>query len=625
MFHAAGRFDVMVAHRTTVGPPARKQPSERGIGMWPRSGFWSAAFFGVTIGAAAPVAAQPVDLDQGWNAAEHAAWESVTQGSRLMPLAWFLALEQPGNATSFLEPANVERFRLLPRDPAAGNPLPVGFVEDVRDDDKLSVTKLRWKSNQTATEKWVGLNCSACHTAELTYKNRAIHVDGAPTLSDFQTFFEDLATALAETRDDATKFGRFARKVLGQSTADAAKLKAALSQLVAFQADLQKMNHTPLRYGYGRLDAVGFIFNKVSRVANGNAESGNPSDAPVSYPFIWNVPQHDRVQWNGIARNKAIAGIGEQPFDIGALGRNTGEVIGVFADIKPKADPGLKGFTSSVDVPRLVAIEQQLGRLRPPKWPSDVFGALDANRVAAGKALFVEHCAACHAHLDRTDLKTPIRAELTRLRDPLHPERSIGTDPWMACNAYTLRAKSGVLRGMKTQYFSGDVMGDRAFLSELLTVEITGALLGQKGDVVKTAAASFFGVMRPLTAVAASAGERLEKCMTDQVDILAYKGRPLTGIWATAPYLHNGSVPTLDDLLLAPDRRPKSFFVGSREYDPIKVGYVTAQSADNSFELKTHDAAGKPIAGNSNLGHDYGNASFDDEERRNLVEYMKSL
>jgi hypothetical protein len=56
---------------------------------------------------------------------------------------------------------------------------------------------------------------------------------------------------------------------------------------------------------------------------------------------------------------------------------------------------------------------------------------------------------------------------------------------------------------------------------------------------------------------------------------LAYRARPLNGIWAMAPYLHNGSVPSLYDLLLPPDQRPKTFYVGSWEFDPEIVGYET--------------------------------------------------
>jgi len=54
------------------------------------------------------------------------------------------------------------------------------------------------------------------------------------------------------------------------------------------------------------------------------------------------------------------------------------------------------------------------------------------------------------------------------------------------------------------------------------------------------------------------------------------QGRSLNGIWATAPYLHNGSVPTLWDLLLPASQRPKSFKVGAREFDPDKVGFKSA-------------------------------------------------
>ena len=58
----------------------------------------------------------------------------------------------------------------------------------------------------------------------------------------------------------------------------------------------------------------------------------------------------------------------------------------------------------------------------------------------------------------------------------------------------------------------------------------------------------------------------------------ARKGRALNGIWATAPYLHNGSVPTLYDLLLPAADRPKKFRVGSRELDVKKVGLKQGES-----------------------------------------------
>ena len=54
--------------------------------------------------------------------------------------------------------------------------------------------------------------------------------------------------------------------------------------------------------------------------------------------------------------------------------------------------------------------------------------------------------------------------------------------------------------------------------------------------------------------------------------IAAYKPRPLAGMWATAPFLHNGSVPTVYDLLSPVKDRPPTFRVGSREYDTEKLG-----------------------------------------------------
>jgi hypothetical protein len=100
---------------------------------------------------------------------------------------------------------------------------------------------------------------------------------------------------------------------------------------------------------------------------------------------------------------------------------------------------------------------------------------------------------------------------------------------------------------------------------------------------------------------------------------MVYKARPLQGIWATAPFLHNGSVPNLWQMLLPPAQRSKTFYTGTWAYDPKNVGYETANSADNSFLLDTS------LPGNSNAGHDYGNAGLSDADRWALVEYMKTL
>ena len=93
--------------------------------------------------------------------------------------------------------------------------------------------------------------------------------------------------------------------------------------------------------------------------------------------------------------------------------------------------------------------------------------------------------------------------------------------------------------------------------------------------------------------------------------------RWLDGVWSTAPYLHNGSVPTLDDLLRPVADRPSTFPLGHREYDPEKVGYTTEEDEPIWVFDVSKD-------GSSNSGHEYG-TTLGDEERRDLVEYLKTL
>ncbi|HEX2610244.1 MAG TPA: di-heme-cytochrome C peroxidase, partial [Gemmatimonadales bacterium] len=97
----------------------------------------------------------------------------------------------------------------------------------------------------------------------------------------------------------------------------------------------------------------------------------------------------------------------------------------------------------------------------------------------------------------------------------------------------------------------------------------------------------------------------------------AYRARPLNGIWATAPYLHNGSVPNLWQLLQPESQRVKEFYVGSRQYDPVHVGFETSRSTDTT-RLDT------TLTGNSNSGHTYG-TQLTDAQKWDLIEYMKGL
>jgi mono/diheme cytochrome c family protein len=100
-----------------------------------------------------------------------------------------------------------------------------------------------------------------------------------------------------------------------------------------------------------------------------------------------------------------------------------------------------------------------------------------------------------------------------------------------------------------------------------------------------------------------------------------YANMPLDGIWLRAPYLHNGSVPTLRDLLEPPEKRPKSFYRGCDVYDPKRVGFVQDVAQEGG---RTHFLYKVDEAGNGNSGHEYA-TNLSGAEKDAIVEYLKGF
>jgi hypothetical protein len=100
-----------------------------------------------------------------------------------------------------------------------------------------------------------------------------------------------------------------------------------------------------------------------------------------------------------------------------------------------------------------------------------------------------------------------------------------------------------------------------------------------------------------------------------------YANQPLDGIWARGPYLHNGSVPTLRDLLDAPEARPKSFYRGYDVYDQQRVGFIHDVAEEGGKPFFRYDTA-EP--GNDNGGHVYA-VDLPDADKDAIVEYMKTF
>lgn len=608
--------------------------------------------------------------DQNWSSAQSLWFYNTTQGSNLIPYRIFIHLEQAGesNQDLFRSKENMRSYRYLNQRPSFGNKdgLPVGWVKDTY-----------------RKKDYIGLTCAACHTGQLNYEGTGIRIDGGSTLADMEMMLSGLEAALRDSlngQGDSSKFQRLARSVLGKDISNKKKMQyfeEELNQSYATIRDYNKANapiydkdnEKVVQYGYARLDAFGRIFNRtLEHISTENTPNYNPPTAPVSYPFLWDTPYHDFVQWNGIADNGSTLGLGP-------LGRNIGEVLGVFATIdihyKNVEKKDKLNFHTSADTLNIARLERHLKKLESPKW-EDLTTKEKANLPLIneefrkkGETLFRDYgCAACHENIpDRSDTGRRIIAQMTS-------HENLGTDRTMADNAMHYCGNSGKLvnkdlGSCDSEQYDGkyDVTAVAA-LSSAVTGVITstskkGFDFGWTRDVLRklyVGTLSIFG--NPIR----NTKRHVDLVISNKQYIAAYKGRPLNGIWATAPYLHNGSVPTLADLLLPKCKeadilsgakkedqcRPNKFLVGNPEFDAVKVGYRQAQS-EVYPGIFTFDTS---IPGNGNQGHEYaagntpspevdpnGNVKLDkngkpvfstrepmnENERMYVVEYMKSL
>ncbi|MCU1229017.1 MAG: hypothetical protein JWO97_1901 [Acidobacteria bacterium] len=573
---------------------------------------------------AALLAGPPQRLPQNWTASDWAWFYTTPQGSKLVPYKWALALERVDDQTLFFADG-LARLHYLPNAKSSTNPdgLPVGFVRDTgRKLDHL------------------GMTCAACHTNQLDYKGVTYQIDGAPTGADLFGFLAELSESLTATCVSPTdpKFLRFAKRVLGSSN--------NLAKRTMLFVELKKFSHsfatfvidtTPdSSWGLARADAFGAIFNRVTAIDLKIPSNNEPPNAPVSYPFLWDTSWHNVVQWNGSAPNKLA---------VLRLARNVGEVLGVFADIEIRKPTLLHlYYESTAKRFNLLEIEDRLANLRSPRWPA-AFPPLDQTKVGDGKIIYDRMCVGCHA------IATPgVEQNVT-----MTPLADAGTDPVMVTVAANRTNKTGVLEGVRKFMILGDKFGPTAGAGSITFNAVLGAILAplsledllamERARAAKTANASTstrkaegsehdlrLDLKSTSHATASKAPADSAASTSDPVKFdlrealaaqepaptgLAYKARPLDGIWATAPYLHNGSVPSLRDLLMPVAQRPATFFVGSREFDPVNVGFDSSPG-DGRFKFDT------TIDGNHNTGHTWG-TNLKQPEVDALIEYLKSL
>ena len=565
----------------------------------------------------------------GLSAEERQQYYHLSEGGEAFPIAWLLALEQKvtinGRTTyrPFLE--NIERFGLIPDPPSRFNPygLPVGVP--------MGYGKI-------TGQQMMGLNCTACHVGELHYNGRAFRVDGGPSMAYINAFITAMVNETQATAEDRGRRLRFldrwrrvqlvplpdypitrtaAVQTAGTSagtdagyssdeTLDSATpnvvwrvlagLRTALSNRALLMDKLHTFKAVKLVAqaqslgtidGYGRNDAFGVGRNELfGAYTDKDFTLGLnvlPADAPVSFPHLWGMERTSWFQW-GVNTNSVIE-------------RNIGQALGVGAVMEPD-----KGYSSTVRLNNLYVMERLQYKLTAPRWPEELFGPIDRARAERGKKIFDRTCALCHETYGKTGTLNEYQ---------LFPLDVVGTDPSTAIN------------------FERTVMtpeGPKPFgIAAFEIVQKVKAAYYRDNETPASVQAEWEARnSRPPAQFRTPLLEYQKFPDTRERGI--YRAKTLKGIWATGPFLHNGSVPSVYDLLLPEEQRPKTFPLGTKEFDPEKLGFVTAGPrlvTPRDMAPFTYDTR---FIGNWNTGHEWWFYSdLDHEKRLEIIEFLKTF
>ena len=553
-----------------------------------------------------------VKLDQNWTDAQRQQFHHTPQGTRLIPADWFKALEQPCfspfGCGKFADPAYLSRFGFIPSHADALNPdgLPIGFAIDKDFVDPID----------KSAAPVVGLTCAACHTGELHYGKYSVVVEGAPAMIEVAAFQKALGLALGFNTTFPFKYGRygrFERNVLGPDATDEqkAELRRRLDAFVSaarHQAEVtqaRKIYDNPA--GFMRTDALTRIGNQVFAADTNIDDNYAVADSPVRFPQIWDASWFNWVQYNSSIADP--------------LARNIGEALGVRAVAKLYG-PDAGEFENSINMAGLRAVEDLARRsecVQGPRVAEMAVGVsssgceegLGRRRAVQGALPEMSLAAAAGSRESAAGVDKDHRRDWWQSKNGNWYVQVtdvelefIGTDPRQATDFMNRKASSGDLgKGVVSASEGLDLVtkgiADRFFRLQKISAEDQVGWAGGRDP--------------------ADPRIRAE---------LIYKARPLNGIWAVAPYLHNGSVPTLDALLSPDDSaRPRTFWMGSKQFDPVNVGY-------SGVEIKGATLFDTTRPGNANTGHRFKDGplgkgvigrALTAEERAQIIEFLKSL
>ena len=536
-------------------------------------------------------AANLADYHNGLTDADRPTFYHLSEGSEMLPLAIVQSLERkrtpqdpPGDGlVPFTD--NLARYGFIPDDKSDQNPfaLPVGMTVE--------------RSHLT-NRVMVGFNCTTCHVGELWRNGRRVRIDGGPNMVRINDLFEDMKGELDATlKDTSGRRERFlanvARHHIGNDAAFpsdrtlAERTKDLATDVELAQAFVEYLKKIPViaaqtktQNGYGRADAFGVARNLLF---GKDPQNLRPQNAPASFPHMWGIETTAWLQW-GANMNSVME-------------RNIGQSLGVGAVF----DAASYATTSRLD--NLNRLEHTVYRLTPPTWPADVFGTIDQTKAARGRELYDWQCANCHEKPFAVTPSGLVVYQLFTLKESgVSPLVATNFDDTVVVDGKTMRfaaAAFAALEGLKQQYYKAN-------------------------NVPEATQAEWEGrTRRPPQQWKPSMRSTLAEADTfpDTKGGRVYPAKPLAGVWATAPYLNNGSVASIWDLLTPPASRPRQFMLGSREYDVQKLGYVTTADAKSPAPAWEYDTS---QVGNANTGHVYG-TNLPEDEKRALIEFLKAL
>lgn len=551
----------------------------------------------------------------GLSNAERNQYYYMDEGIQYLPVDVILSLDRPLDTGFGLYDerffAHPERLGLYPN-LLNNSSLPIGITA----------------SQDPEYARQFGINCSTCHTSMITYQGRAILVDGNSGLFAIDRLIKEMIFSVAATMVSPTEFDKFysryqALNNIVESEQDkkdyqdflksdnytqlqtsvnthvkkyhpdmTEKLQKVVSSVVKnttltsgayptkdeLSSRLKMFGYLAKRLlffyeqtkyasspngstvsdsGLGRSNPWSVVKNMLADHLEGKSTSDFPQvvGGPINTPSIWRFDRSERIFWMGVTNSMEE--------------RNLAQGVSLITDFNWDT------YETTISVRKLRQISAYAKKITPPVWPSAILGSIDQGKAALGKVLFKKNCLNCHA-----DALTNVTASFK------YNYMDVGTDP----NYYN---------GQVESFYGKDLFKDE--LAPWLKKVKAGAYTREK-----VSNPNLFEYNRLPVIWEAPAGNKPA-------------ARPLYGIWASAPYLHNGSVSSIKELLNKPADRKKSFYVGSTEFDPVDLGFKD-EELYFSYLLQVDCAT---CTGNSNQGHDFG-TNLTEDQKYQLIEFLKS-